>query len=153
MALYKALWSRWRDSNPRPLRPERSALPSWATPRNNGLTTKRLSTLLGRGRRIRTLGTRFWSYGFRIEPRFRSFCFMLFCVEKSLYIAIFRSSFVSFKSFHPTSYRFISTHFQNFGSHLVLILKSSTRGFKPQLFINTRFFRSHDVRTMSKMTL
>ena len=56
------LWSRWRDLNPRPLRPERSALPSWATPRNNGLTTEQLSTLLGRGRRIRTLGTRFWSY-------------------------------------------------------------------------------------------
>ena len=27
-------WSRWRDLNPRPLRPERSALPNWATPRN-----------------------------------------------------------------------------------------------------------------------
>ena len=27
-------WSRWRDSNTRPLRPERSALPNWATPRN-----------------------------------------------------------------------------------------------------------------------
>ena len=27
-------WSRRRDLNPRPLRPERSALPSWATPRN-----------------------------------------------------------------------------------------------------------------------
>jgi hypothetical protein len=26
-------WSGWRDSNPRPLRPERSALPSCATPR------------------------------------------------------------------------------------------------------------------------
>ena len=26
-------WSRWRDSNPRLLRPERSALPNWATPR------------------------------------------------------------------------------------------------------------------------
>ena len=28
------LWSRWQDLNLRPLRPERSALPSWATPRN-----------------------------------------------------------------------------------------------------------------------
>ena len=55
------LWSRWRDSNPRPLRPERSALPNWATPRNIGLTITQLSTLLGRGRRIWTLGTRFWS--------------------------------------------------------------------------------------------
>ena len=27
------LWSRWQDSNLRPLRPERSALPNWATPR------------------------------------------------------------------------------------------------------------------------
>ena len=26
-------WSRWQDLNLRPLRPERSALPSWATPR------------------------------------------------------------------------------------------------------------------------
>ena len=112
-----------------------------------GMTTK-LPSLSGRGRRIRTLGTRFWSYGFRIEPRFRSFCFMLFCVEKSLYIAIFRSSFMSSMSFHLPSYRFISTNFQNFGSHLVLILKSSTRGFKPQLFINTRFFRSLAVRIM-----
>ena len=28
-----AFWSRWQDSNLRPLRPERSALPNWATPR------------------------------------------------------------------------------------------------------------------------
>ena len=27
-------WSRWQDSNLRPLRPERSALPNWATPRD-----------------------------------------------------------------------------------------------------------------------
>ena len=27
------LWSRWQDLNLRPLRPERSALPNWATPR------------------------------------------------------------------------------------------------------------------------
>ena len=27
------LWSRWQDSNLRPPRPERGALPSWATPR------------------------------------------------------------------------------------------------------------------------
>ena len=44
-------WSRWRDLNPRPLRPERSALPSWATPRNNGLTTKQLSTLHWQGQK------------------------------------------------------------------------------------------------------
>src|SRR5438876_5631348 len=29
-------WSGWRDLNPRPLRPERSALPSCATPRYCG---------------------------------------------------------------------------------------------------------------------
>ena len=28
-------WSRWQDLNLRPLRPERSALPNWATPRCN----------------------------------------------------------------------------------------------------------------------
>src|SRR5690625_1509187 len=28
-----SVWSGWRDLNPRPLRPERSALPSCATPR------------------------------------------------------------------------------------------------------------------------
>src|SRR5213596_591311 len=30
---YLLIWSGWRDLNPRPLRPERSALPSCATPR------------------------------------------------------------------------------------------------------------------------
>ena len=28
-----SIWSRWQDLNLRPLRPERSALPNWATPR------------------------------------------------------------------------------------------------------------------------
>ena len=28
-----SIWSRWRDLNPQPLRPERSALPNWATSR------------------------------------------------------------------------------------------------------------------------
>ena len=28
-------WSEWRDSNPRPLGPEPSAIPNFATPRNN----------------------------------------------------------------------------------------------------------------------
>lgn len=32
--LFQQNTSRWRESNPRPLRPERSALPIWATPRN-----------------------------------------------------------------------------------------------------------------------
>ncbi len=31
----KKQWSGWRDLNPRPLRPERSALPSCATARNH----------------------------------------------------------------------------------------------------------------------
>jgi hypothetical protein len=34
-AVPQIYWSGWRDSNPRPLRPERSALPSCATPRGN----------------------------------------------------------------------------------------------------------------------
>ena len=41
-------WSRWRDLNPRPLRPERSALPNWATPRYkllNCLSVSFLSSL------------------------------------------------------------------------------------------------------------
>src|ERR1700722_7127713 len=33
--LYSVKWSGWRDLNPRPPRPERGALPSCATPRNN----------------------------------------------------------------------------------------------------------------------
>ena len=62
----------------------------------------------GRGRRIRTLGTRFWSYGFRIEPRFRSFCFMLFCVDK---IAIYSHFPKLFHELHVVSFTFISFHF------------------------------------------
>ena len=29
-----SIWSEWRDSNPRPLGPEPSAIPNFATPRN-----------------------------------------------------------------------------------------------------------------------
>ena len=36
--------SEWRDSNTRPLRPERSALPSWATLRNYLICPDVLST-------------------------------------------------------------------------------------------------------------
>src|SRR3954453_17380298 len=35
------VWSGWRDSNPRPLRPERSALPSCATARKGAERTRR----------------------------------------------------------------------------------------------------------------
>jgi hypothetical protein len=46
-------WSGRRDSNPRPLRPERSALPGCATPRHLGAARSRgredPSTILGRG--------------------------------------------------------------------------------------------------------
>ena len=39
-------WSRWQDSNLRLLRPERSALPNWATPRYYNLNHDRITNAL-----------------------------------------------------------------------------------------------------------
>ena len=46
-------WSGWQDLNPRPTGPKPVALPNCATPRYE-------LCKIGRGRRIRTLDTRFW---------------------------------------------------------------------------------------------
>jgi hypothetical protein len=51
-----------------------------------------LSTLLGRGRRIRTLGTRFWSYGWQCAFRI----FLCSSVLINAVILRFVSSFFSF---------------------------------------------------------
>ena len=43
-AWLQGLESRWQDSNLRPLRPERSALPNWATPRCRSWSTNYILT-------------------------------------------------------------------------------------------------------------
>lgn len=57
-------WSGWQDSNLRPLRPERNALPSWATSRNAKYVTTKSNFCLLHCYQSPKLHLRFYLYRF-----------------------------------------------------------------------------------------